>query len=261
MEFLRKHYEKLLLSVVLAGLIGAVFFMLKRIADEREFLDGKRKGITEKMNPYKALNTSAYDSALQRTKTFHPIILHGQHNTFNPVLWQRKPDGALLKVVTGKEIGPTAAMVTDISPLYYILDLERVSGSSYQVSVIREALPNPADRIKRSRYVSLTSPKTEFFRLKEVKGPADNPTELVFELADTQETVSIAKDKPFKRVDGYTCDIEYPLENQKFAKLRQGDEVAFGGEEYTVDIKPDEVVLSAKSSTKRTSLKYSAKKE
>ena len=39
MEFIKKHYEKMLLGLVLAGLIGALVFMLFYIAADKQAMD------------------------------------------------------------------------------------------------------------------------------------------------------------------------------------------------------------------------------
>ena len=39
--------------------------------------------------------------------------------------------------------------------------------------------------------------------IREVKGPADNPTELIIEMNDTGEHLRLSKEKPIRRVDGY----------------------------------------------------------
>ena len=44
MDFLKKHYEKILLSVVLLGLVGALVFMAFIIPSEQEQGQGKRRG-------------------------------------------------------------------------------------------------------------------------------------------------------------------------------------------------------------------------
>ena len=68
MEFLKKHYEKIILSVVLLGLGGAVGYLLWKIPSEREALETKRIGIISK--PVKALpelNLTTNEAALQAT--------------------------------------------------------------------------------------------------------------------------------------------------------------------------------------------------
>ena len=84
--------------------------------------------------------------------------------------------------------------------------------------------------------------------------PPDAPTELVLELTEGGDIVSIAKDKPFKRVDGYTVDLKYPLENRPpWLNQRVGGALKFGGEDYIiVAITKTEVVVLAKSNQKKT---------
>lgn len=260
MEFIKKHYEKLILSVVLVGLAGAVVFMVMKIKNTKQYLEDKRTEIIASEKKYKPISTAAHEAALGRSKTHNAVVLSGPHNTLNPVMWQvRLSDGKRIKVVTGTEVGPGAASVESITPLHFILSLEGISASSYNIGVTREAVTNKNEKVTTKRfYASLNSPKSVFFTLKEVKGPPENPTELICELADTKELASLAKDKPFKRVDAYTATVRYDVEARVFSKLRTGDTISFGGDEYVVEIKSDEVILSAKSSTKRTALKLKA---
>jgi hypothetical protein len=91
----------------------------------------------------------------------------------------------------------------------------------------------------------------------DVKGPPENPSEVVLKLADTGETISIARDKPFQRVDAYTADLKYDPERKTFSGRRVGSAISVGGQDYiVVAIDADEVILSAQSNQKRTTLRY-----
>jgi hypothetical protein len=100
--------------------------------------------------------------------------------------------------------------------------------------------------------------------LRAVKGPADKPTELVLELNDTQEEVEITPDRGYRRVDGYMVDLKYEPENKKWQNRREGSMLSFAGDDYTIAtiklVATDqyEVVLSTKSSGKKTTVKYNA---
>ena len=65
MDFLKKHYEKILLGVMLAGLIGVLVFMLFYIASDKADMANKRDSLT---NPHvKALTNldmTVQDSAI-----------------------------------------------------------------------------------------------------------------------------------------------------------------------------------------------------
>lgn len=258
MEFLKKHYEKIILSVVLVGVVGFLCLLPFQIDQEKQYIQSKRSGITADPKPYTNVVMAPYNDALTQIKNQPPLHLHGDHNTFNPVMWQLKPDNTLYKVVGANAIGPSTLIIEKIDPIYFTLSIERVSGSSYLIASVRDAAVNRNDRMKKTRYISQSSPKAEGnFTLKEVKGDPANPTELVFELADTKELATVAKDKPFKRVDDYFVDMKYPLENKVFTKIRKGETIGFGGDSYkVVDISPDGVVLLAESSQKKIPVKY-----
>ena len=113
-------------------------------------------------------------------------------------------------------------------------------------------------RHKQQHYVS-PGEKNEDFTLgtNGVKGDPDNPDELLLKLADSGATVPVSKDKPFRRVDGYMADLKYGPENKSFPDRRVGSIVSFGGEAYLiVAIDQNEVILSAQSNQKHTTLRY-----
>jgi hypothetical protein len=76
-------------------------------------------------------------------------------------------------------------------------------------------------------------------------------------LSDTGEKAPVSKAKPFKRVDTYKADLKYDPDKMLFRNCRVGTPVAFGGEEYNiVAISDKEVVISAKSNNKKTTITY-----
>jgi hypothetical protein len=132
------------------------------------------------------------------------------------------------------------------------------SGARYVIGVEREAALNPAQRPKRQNYASLNS-KTDAFVLREVKGPAENPTQVILELNDTGERVAITREQPYRRVDGYMADLRYEPEKKSWTNRRVGMTITFNGEDYNiVAINQNEVVLSARSNQKKWTVKYNA---
>ena len=82
---------------------------------------------------------------------------------------------------------------------------------------------------------------------------------VVLELNDTGQRVTVTKEQPFRRVDGYMVDLKYAPENKTWTNRRVGASLSFNGEEYNiVAITENEVVLSAKSNQKKWTIKYSA---
>src|ERR1051326_7321823 len=75
MDFLKKHYEKLILGVVLLGLAGAVAFLPIEISSERQKLeDLTRTIIKRKIPPLTNLDLTIQENALKRmaVPALHP---------------------------------------------------------------------------------------------------------------------------------------------------------------------------------------------
>ena len=264
MDFLKKHYEKVLLGVVLLGLVVSAAFLPLMIAGERKSLQEMAdKIINRPVKPLAALDLTKPDALLRRTQTPLALDFKESNKLFNSVPWQRTPppENRLIKVQKGN-VGVEAVVVTRTMPLYLIITLDGVStnttGVRYAIGVERESAPKPDQRRKKPYYASVND-KKDTFVIREVKGPPDNPTELVVELTDTGEHVSFAKDKPYKRVDGYIADIKYPPDNKTWLNQRVGSgglgtaAINLAGESYiVVAINKNEVVLSAKSNDKKT---------
>jgi hypothetical protein len=175
------------------------------------------------------------------------------------VKWQRQPNGELLKIQTGKEVGPDRMVASKITPLKLTISLDRVADAgSYYLGVTREAAERPVDRRKR-QFFAKAGEKTPVFTLKEIKGDPANPTELRLELIENGESVTVSKDKPYERIDGYEADLLYSVENKPFNNVRVGSKITFAGETYNiVAINPNEVVLSAQLNDKKHTVRLAA---
>ena len=133
------------------------------------------------------------------------------------------------------------------------------SGSRCKIGIENEAAVNLKDR-KKEKYCRLGD-KNETFALREIKASPDNPTNatVVLELNDTGQRVTVTKDQPFRRIDGYMVDLKYAPEAKTWTSRRVGASLSFNGEDYNiVAITENEVVLSAKSNQKKWTIKYSA---
>src|SRR6266849_3365538 len=125
----RLHYEKLLLTLVLLMLAGAVWYLKNLKADEEEkiqqFLQNIERG---KGGLVKAVDLSANEAAQKLLTNPPPMNFSLPHHLFNPVKWQRRPppDNTLIKVVTGDEVGWAQVRATRITPLNFIIALDRV---------------------------------------------------------------------------------------------------------------------------------------
>jgi hypothetical protein len=257
MDLLKKHYEKIILGGVLLVLTVGAAFLPIQIGGERDDLKAKEEAIvTLPTKPLEPLNFATQQVAVVQLKAAAGLDLSSTHKVLNPVQWQKTADGRLVKIQTGEETGPKALVVLKSTPLYLNITLDGVNLSEatprYTINVEREAAVDRAKRIKKPYFATLNN-KNDAFVLREVKGAPENP-ELVLELAEGGEMISISKEKPFKRVDGYVVDLKYSLENRPpWLGQRVGADLSFGGENYKiVAITKTEVVVLAKSNQKKT---------
>jgi hypothetical protein len=263
MDFLKKHYEKILLGFVLAGLIGVFVFMILYIASDREEMAQKREGLIHpRVTALTNLDLTVQSNAMARMKLPYQLDFETGNKLFNPLDWLKYPDGRIVPLKTGNEIGLNAVVVTNITPLYLILSLDEVVtnelGVRYTVGVEKQAALTAARRRKQSHLIAEDGEVKDLFKLVKVTGAKENPDALVLKLADDGEEVSIALGKPYRRVEAYIADFRYPPENNKtFHGRRIGDKVSFGGTDYlVVEVNQNELILADQSNQKKTSLPF-----
>jgi len=257
MDFLKKHYEKILLGLVLAGLVGALVFMPFYINSDKQAMTDLTDSIIKKpVTELPALDLSGPQTVAARLQAEYNLDLETTNRVFNPMEWQKAPDGSLVRVAN--QVGPQMVVVTNISPLYLIITLDSVTtnelGARYAIGVEKQAEKVPAKRRHAQRYVSKGDKANETFELLDVKGDPGNPDSLLLKLVDTGELVSISHDKAYRRVDGYTAD----LEKKNFRNRRAGDRVTFNGTDFIVDaIDENEVILQDQTNLKKTTRPFS----
>jgi hypothetical protein len=259
MDFLKKHYEKIILGVVLIGLAVAVAVLPFFISSEKDKLkDMKDSVLNPKVKPLTNLDLSGPEQGLKRLASPAVIDFGPPNRLFNPMPWQKAADGRL---IPRESVGPSRLLVTNITPLYLVLSLDSVqpsdSGPKYVIGIEKQAAALPSHQHKRQSLCSTNPPtKNETFTMLEVKGNPEDPSQIVVQLNDTAEKAVIAKDQPFRRVDGYTADLHYDLEKKNWGHQRVNSRLAFNGEEYNiVAINQNEVVLSAKANGKKWAIK------
>jgi hypothetical protein len=253
MEFLKNHYEKVILSVVLLGLAVVVAILPMKVPSGVLEVD-----TTTPRNKVVPLDLKTNEIALLRLEKYKPLSLTGAHNLFNPVQWRRLPDMSLMKITSENQVGPGAVRINKISPLYFILSYEGYNPPRFQIGVTQEAHKNANLRGRMITYAQLNE-KNEYFTITDAAGPTENPTELTLLLND-RKTATLTKDKKYQAVAGYTADLGYPPENRSWLQRRIGDQFTIDQGQETnkiVDISSNEVVLSS-SSGKRTKIKYQA---
>ena len=260
MEFLKKHFEKLILSVVLLGLAAVAATLPMKVNAEKEKEDLRKQSlIGAAAKPLAPVDLSTNQTVLTKVKSPIKFDIAGRHNLFNPVPWVQRPNGEVIKVQTGNEIGIGALEVTGINELRMVVSLEDVIPTQgaegkteykYQITVIREGASSGG---KQSRAMSPGQTAGGVGTLKEVQGPPENPTGLVVVLPDSSRTqIVISRDKPFQKVIGYSADLLYPPTNMAKKGVKQNDPILLGTEVYTVsNVEKDTVVFRAKANQKQ----------
>src|SRR5208282_2594755 len=105
MEFIKNNYEKIILSLVLLGLVGALAFMPFMIYyDQQKMEDMKNKIIPRKVEPLPPLDLSRQQAVLDRLKSSYNLDFSTTNKVFNPVQWQKDKNGVLIKNTTGNEV-------------------------------------------------------------------------------------------------------------------------------------------------------------
>ncbi|HEY0552529.1 MAG TPA: hypothetical protein VGF13_23215 [Verrucomicrobiae bacterium] len=259
-----RHWEKVLLALSLVALIGAVGWLIQEKSKENEKIENYNKAITRR-KPNLVPTVDITQLAQAQTQAMNPpsLTFSPPHNLVNPVKWQQRADKTRIKAETGKELGINAMQITKISPLRLIISLETQAGSGANMGVMQEASTTNYYRQKLQAYVTTNSVServhrtTRAFSLRDLRITPEGP-EADIELTDgTKATVTPSK--PYARVDGYKADLSYPPEGQTFKDRRVGDPLTVANEKYKiVAINPNEVVVSADSNDRRTTIQNKA---
>src|SRR5689334_13270054 len=149
MDFIKKHYEKILLSVVLLGLALAAAALPWQVSHERDRLEEIERNLTVKVKPkpFKPLDDWLNTNRTIVARLDAPLNLDfaGIHNVFNPVVWKKRPDGSMVPIRTGSELGPGAVKIAQIRELHLKVSFDGVNPPAgpgdpykYQVTVLKE---------------------------------------------------------------------------------------------------------------------------
>ena len=276
MEFLKNHYEKIVLSVVLLLMATAAVLLVLQVRSVEEELGAFRKVIVEtggqsverpKTNPYTAILTKAQP----------PVVdLVQPHKVFNPERWLMDRTNGIL--ISGKDVGVGKLQLLEVQPMQLKLELV-VSGSaerqSYLVNITREYAQKTIDQRPTKRSVTLNSTnfvdapsKQRFIVARAIEGPPDNPTVTLDyqEPGKDLQKITLTKDKPFSAVVEYGVKMFYPVEKIAFPNPLRKDVVwerkdsplVFAGDtNIIVEITVSNVIVKAVSNDKTTTIPVS----
>ena len=257
MEFIKRHYEKIIMSVVLLCLLGVAVWLPKMIGSAQESIN-VQAGSEPPSRPWKAADFSSQSNALEQLKQPLDVKLGGgtppeYHNLFNPVTWKLTSSNTFLKIYVE---GPDALVAKDIRPLYMTVAFDRAAGTGYYFyfQKLSGKKNNVYLHIKETAKVG----GQPIFTLLGIKGAPEDPTEFSIQMLDTQEIISVTKTLPFQKVDGYVADLAYPPEpNLNLKNKHVGDTFTLAGETYKViAISKNAVRVSAESNGKQTTINW-----
>jgi hypothetical protein len=250
LQFLKKHYEKLILCAVLLGLAAAAIWMGKIISEVTAQV-GATPEMAASGKPLKPLDLTS-DMMVLATVTNPPsLTLSGAHNLFNPVTWRQKRNGDLLKIL---KTGPDALRIVNITPLYTVVDYDHPSGSGavYVLNIQIHSVKKAAEYAKKDEVK-----KGRPYIIRGIKGAEDNPDQLELEIPESGQLVWISKGNPYKAVDGHTVDMVYDPESLTLNRKKVDDTITLDNEPYKiVEITNDLVRVQSISNTKVTTIAW-----
>ena len=257
MEFLKKNYEKVVLSVVLLGLAVAAGLLLKRVADENRRLEDIRNlNLTTAPQVLAAMDTSTNMTLLARMRRPDSVLLSGTNNLFNPVTWQRRGE-RLEKIETGLEVGPAALHIVELKPLYLRVSFVGQTDSGgipqYTFRIQREAATRPGERAPMTRSFTKTGVQSAGLLLREMR-PPEQPTEFLLESLDDKTQIVVAAGKDFESAAGHLVTLRYEPDNRVYRDKRVNDTISEEGENYKIVAITETGVTVEAPNRKRTTL-------
>ncbi len=251
LTFLKRHYEKLILALVLIGLVVVGVTLPKQIKDAND-TPPPPPNPSDKSGLMAPMEVGPLVAAMQQVTNPPPLTLSGEHNLFNPVVWKRKSNGDLVKIL---KTGADALIVSNIVPEYMKIALDRPGGDGYFMYVV-----SPAGK-RTNEYVKLNekAPRTKLYEITGTNGSGDD-TKLELQLLDTGEKVSVTEKEPYERVEGYIADLWYQPDLKSYPKKHVNDTFDLDGDQYkVVAITNDAVTVQATSTTEKTTINWNGK--
>ncbi len=228
MQFLKRHFEKIILSAVLAGLGAAAFWLFAAV---REAKSPTTFGTPPPAKPWVAVDLTALRNALKGLKDVPEFSLSDDHNLFNPVTWKMSHDGRLFKM---NREGPMALTVTEIVPLYYTIRLDKQAGEAFQMVAKHPMGPE----VRWFGAYNDKGPKNKPYPCVIVGTNAaqETPAKLQVLIPETGQTNLVTATEPYQRVELYEASMKYNASDSTnvFNKKHVNDTLQLSQEEWKI---------------------------
>lgn len=270
MEFLKNHYEKIILGVMLLLMATGAVVLVMEVSSVQAQLEEYRKiivaGTDSKKPPSEDLAqyTNALASAINPPQTDFVTV----HRVFNSDAWYVNTNGDLIQ---GTNVGVNRLAVVQITPQHLKLWFDSIGGTpgreSVKINAIREFMRTPQEQGKRPLSLSLTSTNTvnmldpgsklQIFA-REIGGTPEAP-EVKFELVEPGKEpvkLTLSKAQGYTNVVENVAHIYYTVEtNFVWRTARKGTSLIFAGDtNIVVDVTATNVILRAISNEKQTTI-------
>ncbi len=277
MEFLKNHYEKIILSAVLVGLVAAAVVLAVQAMTMLSHVKVGGAGGGNIGPKVAQVAASNYLATIQSAQAPASVNFDRGHKIFNPYkVLQRASDNELF---TSEDFGVHKLVIQEIKPLYLRL-YPRVGGStnrpslylyvtpeyesrSYARSVLRSVTSpvNRPQRISIGNTRGITAAKNLLLMVTNVIGDvATDPTDVRIEGELSMDNfgttnISLTMSNEWRMIIEYSASVIYPPENKQYPDLRVGSPMYFFNDTNTVmEIQEDSVTIKEESSEKRTTI-------
>lgn len=272
MEFLKNHYEKIILSVVLVGLIGTAGFLALQSMGFRSMMTDTRELKPIPQKPSEASRTNEFNQALTNARAPQEVDFDGDHKIFSPEKIIKNL--ATEEVLTAKQVGPKNLVVQAIQS--HALSLQQevrtlLDKKSLYVKYLPEyeygavATRWGKSTVREGRKINLSGPvsRSKGIELTVVKAPenledaAQIQTDLELVIGGgLPEKLTLQGEAIWKKDILFSAALYYPPTKQEYKEVRVGTPLVFAGDTNTViQITESEVTMRATSNNKRTTIK------
>lgn len=264
MDFLKKHYEKAVLSLVLLALAVVAVLLFVEVGTFKTNLDDQLKNRTGvKKKELRPVDLTGNQAVLKRLSSSIDVPLGGDHPTFTATRWKKMANGGVAPDNSRANQGPAGIANAITTPLYLTVDFSKVAGTPdsprYEFVIGREFEKQTSKRgnstlsVKVSEGLRLTGQKSDLFRLLEVKGNTMEPSELSIQLTAGNDRVTVSPKRPYRQIMGYAAQFVYGTEKRVFRNVRVDDTLPLSGVNYkVVAITEGEIVISAPNQVRST---------
>lgn len=269
MEFLKNHYEKLILGLTLLLMAAGAVMLVLEAGMVQEELDGYRKTIVESEGkPPATEDSAARKKTLDQARRPPQTDFVKVHRVFNPDAWYVDTNGNL---VAGTNVGVNRLVVQSITPQQLQLEFAAVGGSPERPSVsfnmVRQFGRTPAETNRTRRSITLNTTNTSntldparklVLHAREIGGTPEAP-EAKLELHEPGKDplkFLLSKAQNFATVIDYVAHIYYEVETNFVWKVARKDTpLVFAGDtNIVVEVTATNVILRAVSNDKITIL-------